>query len=442
MLERGTLGGAAQAYLHGLVATATPWLLTVAFLGGLRLLFHNQSELVRIEQAVTLIYALTIVLSAPVQVVLSRYVADRIYEGRLDQIGAPITHALTAALGIAPLVGVALMFGLALPMPLAVRGVALTAVVTAQWLLLAVAAGMWAPSTLLGAYGLGMLAGVLSAVLFASVAAPAAIAYVDAFLIGQVVTVLLLLRALFRALPSTSDESARLLPAFAEYWALAVAALAGHGAIWADKVLIWATLGSHAALTYSAVTSSAWFSVIPAATLLFVRVETRFYARFSAFYEELLDGATPAELRRGVAWLGAEVRELLSEVALVQVGVTLTGLAAAPQLLAVFGLPPQMRADLRLLLVGAALQQIMLCSLLLLYYFDRRGAALELALVGLVANLTATGVCVALHRPPAWGNLIGAGIAAGLGLLQTRRAIRQLLVDTFQSQPYGMVRDA
>ena len=442
MLARDTLGGDAQAYLHGVAATSTPWLLTVALLGLLRLSSRGDAAaLMRVELAVTAIYAITIVLSAPVHVVVARTIADRMYEGRPDQIAAPFKQALTLALAVAALVGAALMVALRLPLPTAVLAVALTVVVAAEWLLLAVVAGMCAPGVLVTAYGSGAAVGLLTGLVAARLLPPDGSAYLGGFFVGQALTMLMLLRAFLCALPAAGDETARLWPAFAEYRLLALAALSAHAAIWADKLLLWAAQGGQRALLYAAATSSAWFSVIPASTLLFVRVETRFYARFASFYQELLGGATLAELERGVEVLGEEARELVAQVALLQVTITIAASAAAPQLLDLFALPAAMLGDLRLLLVGAALQQVALCALLLLYYFDRRRAALEVAVVALVVDLAATALAIALHRAPAWGYLAAAATSAALAVVHTRRALRGLLGDTFQSQPYGLERD-
>ena len=68
-----------------------------------------------IERIVTLVYALTVVLSAPIHVVVSRYAADRIYDKRLDCIGAPLWRALSATLLLFLAVGIALAVRCACP---------------------------------------------------------------------------------------------------------------------------------------------------------------------------------------------------------------------------------------------------------------------------------------------------------------------------------------
>ena len=74
-----------------MVVTSAPWLLTTAVLLGLRLFARSSGtgEFLVVEQTVTIVYALTVVLSAPMDVVLSRHASDRLYDRRLDAIAAP-----------------------------------------------------------------------------------------------------------------------------------------------------------------------------------------------------------------------------------------------------------------------------------------------------------------------------------------------------------------
>ena len=62
-----------------MVVTSAPWLLTTAVLLGLRLFARSSgtTEFLMVEQTVTIVYALTVVLSAPMDVVLSRHASDR-----------------------------------------------------------------------------------------------------------------------------------------------------------------------------------------------------------------------------------------------------------------------------------------------------------------------------------------------------------------------------
>jgi hypothetical protein len=49
-----------------------------------------------------------------------------------------------------------------------------------------------------------------------------------------------------------------------------------------------------------------------------------------------------------------------------------------------------------------------------------------------------TGGCIALHWPPVVGYLVACTITSALGLVLVRRRLGTLVLDTFQSQPFGV----
>ena len=75
-----------SAYLTGVAVTSAP----VAADDGRadepahRSAHRRLADFALVERIVTLVYALTVVLSAPLHIVLSRYAADRLYDQRLD----------------------------------------------------------------------------------------------------------------------------------------------------------------------------------------------------------------------------------------------------------------------------------------------------------------------------------------------------------------------
>jgi polysaccharide biosynthesis protein PelG len=439
LIDRGSLTGVLGAYLTGVAVTSAPWLLTTAVLLGLRLCARSSGtgEFLMVEQTVTVVYALTVVLSAPMDVVLSRHASDRLYDRRLDAIAAPLWRGLAFTVVGFAAVGAAVMALLRVPLSFAVPGTVLTVVVGAQWLMLSVGGGLSSPNVVLSAFGLGAPVSVVAALVLGRVFGLGAVGYLYGFGMGQLLTLVLLLVGVMRVLPANSDEGERLWPAFVEYKLLAISSLAYHLSIWADKPILWLLAGRQTAALYTASAALAWFSVIPAFAWIYVQVETVFYQRYRAFYSSLEGGGTLPRLQQRADLLRVEALRIVRGAALVQGGVTLVALMAGPLVLRVAGLPPAALPMYRLALVGAALQLTTLLTLLLLYYFDLRRDALTVAMVLLVGEVTFTFVCWKAGLPPGLGYALGAMASCGLGLGLVRRRMRTLLVDTFQSQPFG-----
>jgi uncharacterized membrane protein len=439
MIDHGSLAGTIGAYLTGVAVTSAPWLLTTAVLTSLRLVSrHASGDFAGIERFLTVVYAVTVVLSAPVHVVVSRYAADRLYDRHVDRIAAPLRRATALTIVGFALIGVVLVVAMRMPLAMALVGAPLTAVIGAQWLTLSVGGGMMSPIVLLRAFGIGAPMSLLGALAVERAAPAGGAGYLFGFAAGQLVTLALLVRGVARALPAATDETARLYPAFVEYKLLAWSAFAYYVSIWADKVVVYIVRGADAAAFYAAIAAVAWFSVIPAFAWIYVQVETAFYQRFRTFYSELEAGAPLRELKQHAELISEEAKRILRGAAAVQVGATTLVIAAAPRIVHAVGLSPDAGPLFRLAALGAGLQVFSLLEVLLLTYFDLRRDALAICGCLLVGVTGLTVVCSALGWPPVVGHLVACAISAVLGLGLVRRRLQTLVLDTFQSQPFGV----
>jgi uncharacterized membrane protein len=438
MIDRGSLAGTVGAYLTGVAVTSAPWLLTTAVLTSLRVIARHQGgDFEVVERFLTILYAATVVLSAPVHVVVSRYTADRLYDHHVEKIGAPLRRALALTLAGFALVGVVLVLALRLPPALALVGAPLTTVIGAQWLMLAVGGGMSSPGIVLGAFGVGAPLSLGAALALDRWARLGAVGYLYGFGAGQLVTLVLLVYGVARAIPGRSDESARLAPAFREYKLLAASALVYYLSIWTDKLVVYAVSGGKAAAQYAAVAALAWFTVIPAFAWIYVQIETAFYRQFRAFYGDLERGVPLRQLQKGSARVADEATRIMRGAALVQAASSALALAAAPLLVRAAGLSPDASPLFRLAVLGAALQVITLLEVLLLYYFDLRRDALLISAGLLIAEAILTLACWWIGWPPAIGYAAACALACAAGAALVRRRLGTLMVDTFQSQPFG-----
>jgi polysaccharide biosynthesis protein PelG len=439
MIDHGSLAGTIAAYLTGVAVTSAPWLLTTAVLTSLRLVSrHATGDFVGVERFLTVVYAVTVVLSAPIHVVVSRYTADRLYDRHLDRIAAPLRRATALTVAGFALIGILLVLFLRMPLALALVGAPLTAMIGAQWLMLSVGGGMMSPVVLLRAFCVGAPLSLIAALAIERAVPSGGAGYLIGFAAGQLVTLALLVRGVARALPAGGDESARLYPAFVEYRLLALSAFAYYISIWADKIVVYIVKGADVAAFYAAIAAVAWFSVIPAFAWIYVQVETAFYQRFRSFYSELEAGASLRELKQHAELISTEAKRILRGAAAVQVGATTLVIAAAPRIVAAVGLSPDATPLFRLAALGAGLQVFSLLEVLLLTYFDLRRDALTICGCLLVGVTALTALCSAIGWPPVIGHLIACAASSLLGLVLVRRRLQTLVLDTFQSQPFGV----
>jgi uncharacterized membrane protein len=441
MLEDGTLASTIQAYLTGVAVTSAPWLLTTSVLVTLRVLARGDAsiEFGRVELLITLAYAVTLVLSAPIHVVVSRYAADRLYMQRLELIADPLRRALTATIAGFLVVGGIVMALAGAPLTLAVPGAALTAIIAGQWLLLAVGGGMSAPVGVLRAFALGAVTSALAAIALDRAAGLGARGYLFGFTFGQGIALMLMLMRVLRDLPAHEERApvGALRGAFREYRLLAASALFVHAAVWIDKVCTWWLDGAAAGRAFASVSSLAWFAVIPAFAWIYIRVETVFYRVFRGYFGGIESGASLDELEARANDIRTETARLLRGAAVLQIVVFALAQLAAPHVIAALGMPESSIFGLRVSLVGASLQVVTLLCLLLLYYLDMRREAYAIAVCQLVVVAGGTAVAILAGAPGALGSALGACVPAMLAVFTVRRVVSSLVPDTFQSQPFG-----
>lgn len=439
MIDRGSLAGTIGAYLTGVAVTSAPWLLTTAVLTSLRLVARRSgADFAIIERFLTVVYAVTVVLSAPVHVVVSRYTADRLYDHHVEKIGAPLRRATAVTLLGFALTGIVLVVLMRLPLNLAVVGAPLCAIIGAQWLMLSVGGGMTSPVVVLQAFGVGAPLSLLGAWVLDKSFGFGGAGYLYGFALGQLATLAMLVQGVARAVPGKADESARLLPAFREYRLLALSALAYYISIWADKIVVYLVMGGDAAAFYAAIAAVAWFSVIPAFAWIYVQIETSFYQRFRAFYADIEVGAPLRQLKERADRISVEAKRILRGAGIVQASATGIAIAAAPLLVKVVGLSPNATPLFRMAAIGAAAQMLTLLEVLLLYYFDLRRDALIISTGLLAGEAALTLAAWAAGWFPIFGYVIACALTATAGVILVRRRLSTLVLDTFQSQPFGV----
>lgn len=438
LMARDSLSSTLQAYLTGVAVTSAPWLLTTAVLTLIRTLGKDRADLALVEQLVTMVYAVTLVLSAPIHIVVSRYAADRLFERRIDLVAAPLRRALCfTLLGFLP-VGAAVMAILGAPLEVAVVGVLLTSIVAAQWLLLALGGGTSSPGGLLRAFALGAAISMVAALLLERQLG--ARGYMVGYTLGQAIALAGMLYQVLSDLPGAESPAPprALRAALREYHLLAISAVAIHAAIWVDKLVTWAIAGGREASTLSTTTSLAWCAVIPAFAWIYLEVETSFYKVFRRYFRGIDGDAAIDAIGEAAVDIRVETMRLLRGAAVVQLVVFGVAVLAAPQVVTLLALPPGSTLALCSSLVAASFQVITLLCLLILYYLDLRHAAVRIAVVELVAIGGATALALTLGATPALGTALGSIAPTVYAILVVRGSIKRLLPDTFQCQPYGV----
>ncbi|MEQ8587016.1 MAG: exopolysaccharide Pel transporter PelG [Thalassobaculaceae bacterium] len=396
LTQRDDLIGAVIGYGHSVFISAGPWLLTVLALIAINVALVDalpRESLELFRSIIVYNFSVSLVVTGPVILVATRYLADRVFEKRVDT--APALMVVATVLGTAPGLVLAVWFYLfvcTIPLPLALLAIANYAVISAIWV-----AGLFLSA--LKAYvrvTLSFAAGMVGSVALTWIVGPhygpeGALA---AFSGGLAVTMLVLMATVLSEYRYPIGQPFALLGYFRRHWDLALSGLTYNLAIWIDKWVIWARVPDTSTVGGALVTMPlydgamflAYLTIVPALAIFTVAIETRFFEDYQRFYRQIGDDATLDTIRENQESVVRSATDGLRSVMIIQIVISILVIFFAPLILEVSGGASRQIGIFRFGVLGALFHVLMLFCSILLMYFDARRPALLLNLVFLATN--------------------------------------------------------
>lgn len=454
---RGSYTFASRSLVGAAVVCGGPFTIAALAMGAIaQASVADANSIAAFRVATTWLVAGVLIWTAPLQLVLTRFLADSEYLGERGSLLPNLNAALILASVSAGALGCALAASQpSLSLALRLWLVAAFVATCNAWLVTVVLASLREHAAVLACFALAhaLMAGAARACGASDVAMLLA-----CFTAGQWVLAVSGLavirrdaaRARGEAMPAAISgkiawrflRTARVLPS------LALAGLAQHAGAWADELVFWLDPRvSHAALgplrassVYDLPNLAGSLCALPGLAVFVVHGETEFADRQRAFVDAVLSGATLTRLYTLAALLTEAARSGLWAVLRTQALVWLLCLAVGHTLLPwLAGGAPSVALQVPLFQLcglASALQTVMLAVLSMLFYLDRRGAALAVCSVWAIANAGASRL--SLSWDPAYlgtGGVLAAVAACASGIALLNHALANLVRDTFMHQP-------
>jgi len=446
LMRPRTFTGLFKAYGYAALIGSGPWVLsmiTIAILGLLLHRFGGRGDLELFFVTVTHIFAASLVLTGPLQLILSRYAADCIFAKQDEKVftslmgGVVLTLVVNAILGYlfftifvpaTPLFQIASTGVLMVVSAIWTASVYLTAMKDYLAVVRCFAVGY--ATSLVAAWALGLGLGVAGTML--------------GFLLGQIVLLLSMLSILYRAFGTTALPSFEFLGAFRKYIALAACGFTYNFGIWVDKALHWwlsphshQVAGAlHASPLYDQAIFMSFLSIVPGMAVFLMTLETTFAWRYSEFFRLVTGKGTLNEILEMKNGMVDSLRNGVSMLLKFQGAVTLAFVLSAEHLLKALGLGAVQTLVFQLTLIGVFMLVLFLALLTVLFYLDRLRDALLCSAVFALTNLGLT--FASLLFDERWYGL-GFTAAACVSALLTghlaNRALHRLEYETFTAQP-------
>lgn len=393
--ERGDLLGVVQAYAHSAMASTGPWLFTIICLAALTVLALpavGSEGITTFRAIVTYNFAFSLVFSGGLVRLVTRCLADQIYERRADQAPGMLFGAMIVMSVVqAPIVIPFYLFVVDLNPALTLHALANYFLVTGLWV-----GGVFL--TALHAYmtvSFSFLVGLSMALGLALVGGNWA--GVEGMLIGfnsglAVILFVLILRTLAEY-PYPAVHVFRFLRTLKPYWSIALTGLLYNVAIWIDKWIMWLApererlpSGFVHNGTYDTAMFLAYLSIVPSMAVFLLNLETRFYEKYLRFYREIEAHATYERIAENHKRLIEELAAGLRNLIVLQATITVLCVILAPRILDLLGVPFLQLGIFRFGILGAFFHVLLLCLTIVLSYFELRGKVLGITLFFLATN--------------------------------------------------------
>ncbi len=437
--------GLLHAYASAALLSAGPWIISIFSLMLLTWLLHRllPADSVRlITSSVTHVYALALVLTGPVQLVLTRHTSDCFSAKDRDSVFPSFLGALIVTSLLSASAG-GWFFVTRVPAPPIYQAAAAALFVHVSCIFVASTylSALRHYNRIVFAFFVGYAVGVAAAYLLT--ARHGVTGTMLGFLAGHLVLFLMLVGAVYAEFGRGRGSLLTFTRSFLRFPELMLCGLFYNLAMWIDKFLFWwfsqssiQISGSlHAAPDYDLAIYLSLLSIAPGMAVFFLQVETAFAERYHEFFDAVQEGGTFRDLLEAKRAIVHSLRDGFSHLIKIQ-GLTTTVLVVfADRLAGWFQIGFVQTGIFRITLFGALLLVVFLSTLTVLFYFDDRKGALLCSFVFLAANATLSVLTLSLNE--AWygfGFVVAAGLALFIAALRVNQRIDQLEYRTFCAQ--------
>jgi polysaccharide biosynthesis protein PelG len=391
-----TYTGHVGAYASAAIISAGPWMISIVSLMFLTYLLHRvlPGDLIRLFTAsVTHVYAFALIITGPLQIVLTRYTADQYSLKTPERVFPSFRGGLVISTLLSAIVGGVFFIGY-VPAPIEFRigAAALLVYVSAIFVASVYLSVLREYYRIVFAFLVGYGAGVALAWQLAQT--HGIIGAMAGLLAGHLALFIMLAYAVRRELGRGTGGIFAFVRAAMKLPDLMLCGLCYNLGIWIDKFLFWWLSQSnvqvsgllHAAPDYDLAIYLSLLSIVPGMAVFILQVETSFSERFDAFFNAVNNGRPLSEIIAAKDQIIVSLQVGFQRLLKVQGITTALLVVGANELTAWFHVSLVQIGIFRITLFGAFLLMAFLAMLTVLFYFNDRKGALLCSFVFLIAN--------------------------------------------------------
>jgi uncharacterized membrane protein len=413
LTQKDDLFGVLHAYGSAMMAAAGPWLFTILALAGITLFYGNDGfqmpsasdlmakgpEMFRV--IVIYNFGFSLVLSAPVFMVVTRYLADNIHRKDVTNVPSVMLGSL-AILYIfqLPLAAFYYIGYVEIPLEFRVSAILNLFLITSVWLLGVFLSALKDYNAVTWAYAIGMIVAFFMAQTLKDFYGAAGM--LNGFSIGLAFTVFILAAKVFSEYSYSYDSPLAVLDYFKKYWELAVAGFFYNAAIWIDKWIMWFAPEAQKIYydgiytnmrlysDYDSAMFLSYITIVPAMAVFVFSIETNFFERYQRFYDNILQHKPLRKILENQKAIIDTVFSSSRNFFIVQGTIAFLAVALAPKLFDALSINYEQMGMFRMGVLGAMFHVLYLFAMIVMSYFDNRKMVLFLSVTFFVLNVIFT----------------------------------------------------
>jgi polysaccharide biosynthesis protein PelG len=450
LLVEDTYSSNFKAFLYSAIISSGPWLLTIlclSLLGILSPIFLSQNEWTG-EQAdlfgvtVVYIFAFSLIVTGPISMLISRFVADKIYFNEQETISSTYATLLLFVVLLQGVLGSVFFSITSKDIFYTVTSLTLYVTISCIWISLIFLSICEKYNNIILIFSIGSLVSVAAALLGGKLFGISG--YISGFTIGQLIILFGFTHELFSMFGIPRNMSLDFLSYVRKFFEIALIGLLYNMAIWVDKFTFWFSSPGenisglfYAYGEYDFPIFLAYITIVPALAIFLLNIETGFYQEYKAFYESIMKKKSFGEIHRRKMKMQATLFRSLRELLNYQAIITIVVIYFGKEIL--HGLQVESLLSIQIFrytALGTFFHAYVLIITIILLYFDLRREVLIIVFIFAGSNFLLT--TLSIHLGPDYyglGQAVSCFLTFLISFVVLIIRLRQLEFLTFSKQP-------
>ncbi|KPA16133.1 transmembrane protein [Candidatus Magnetomorum sp. HK-1] len=381
------------AYLYSAMISSGPWLMSILCLAVLGIFRGGENAKAHeiFRSTVVYTYASSLIYSGIIQLVCTRYLADQLYEQKIDNVLKTFYTCTVFILTGGTLLSVLGYWYFEISILHKCLGVLLFLVINMIWLSMIFLSAVKDYHSVVFSFAIG---GIVSIVLVFKLGAVFGLeGDLLGYLIGQAITLFWLMARLLAEFPASQFWDKGLLSYFKKYWDLACIGFCFNLGIWVDKFVFWTAADSNVIVpyfrTHNLYDSPLFFSyltIVPTLAMFMLKIETSFYDHYRKYFSKVIGKKDMANILEEKNMMVTTLKESIREIFIIQGAVTIMCIVFTPEIIEALNFSALQAPIFRVTLIGAFLNILLVINVIILFYFDQRKSVLLVTMVFLFCN--------------------------------------------------------